>query len=214
MILFKNQMQSLIVSGKLPCTKDECATLAAIHLRIYELTYIKILEEEDEDLKKLHPRNSSKVKSENTEKIDSTTQADKKPDENTENIKEETQENKNTNETANETEKKELVTSKSLNQILNSSRSGSIVSHNPNINMPVLTNGGCESIFFYLKSCSCLSSQGSSRILTLKQLVSPSYTRSNDIMKIIKGKKNVYQRLLILIMSSSLRNIMLKYVRT
>ena len=41
-------MQNLIVSGKLPCTKDECATLAAIQLRIYELTQTEGSDEEKE----------------------------------------------------------------------------------------------------------------------------------------------------------------------
>ncbi len=35
----------LIVNGKLPCTKDESITLAAIQLRIYELNYTKTIEE-------------------------------------------------------------------------------------------------------------------------------------------------------------------------
>ncbi len=39
------QMQMLIVQGKLPCTKEESTTLAAIQLRIYELNYIKTIEE-------------------------------------------------------------------------------------------------------------------------------------------------------------------------
>ena len=39
------QMQMLIVHGKLPCTKEESTTLAAIQLRIYELSYIKTIEE-------------------------------------------------------------------------------------------------------------------------------------------------------------------------
>lgn len=44
-------MQNLIISGKLPCTKDECATLAALHLRIYELNYLNSLREEEEQEK-------------------------------------------------------------------------------------------------------------------------------------------------------------------
>jgi hypothetical protein len=53
-------MQHLIVSGKLPCTKEECATLAAIHLRIYELNYMKALEEEE---RKRHEKRMSSLKS-------------------------------------------------------------------------------------------------------------------------------------------------------
>ena len=39
-------MQNLIVNGNLHCTKQECAKLAAIQIRILELSYIKKFEEE------------------------------------------------------------------------------------------------------------------------------------------------------------------------
>jgi hypothetical protein len=51
-------MQHLIVSGKLPCSKDECAMLAALQLRIYELNYIRLMEEEEEKLIKIKAKKS------------------------------------------------------------------------------------------------------------------------------------------------------------
>lgn len=42
-------MQNLIVNGNLHCTKQECAKLAAIQLRIIELSYLKKLEEEERE---------------------------------------------------------------------------------------------------------------------------------------------------------------------
>lgn len=50
MVLFFYKLKTLILSGKLPCTVDECTSLAAIQLRIYELTCAN--ESEVDDLKK------------------------------------------------------------------------------------------------------------------------------------------------------------------
>jgi hypothetical protein len=50
-------MQSLILTGKLPCTKDEASTLGAIQLRIYELSYQSKAREEEYELRE---RESSK----------------------------------------------------------------------------------------------------------------------------------------------------------
>lgn len=42
-------MHALILSGRLPCTKDEASTLGAIQLRIYEIAFQRKCEEEQND---------------------------------------------------------------------------------------------------------------------------------------------------------------------
>lgn len=227
-------MQNLIVSGKLPSTKDECATLAALHLRVYELNYMRLLEEEEEKqqmkmnmaAKKSKDTTTSSIKMRNNNNKDNnnggeisvrmdvshdeTSNNNQKTTSNNNNVIEEeddeaaaaaavdsgqvaitTKTTKTTKTTTTQIEVIAASTTKSKDEvdgaIERSMKEGvrdSVVSIQ-SANLMLATNG-CESMFIYLKSCSCFSHHAASRILSLKQLVSPNYQRSNDIMKLIK----------------------------
>jgi hypothetical protein len=199
-------MQGLIVSGKLPCTKDECATLAAIQLRIYEISYMKSMEDEKTETSEEQPLNvkSSKNKSYVVTPINETTPLNSQNEDlsklaETENKTEDLLDIKLLNTPTDKSNEFNLIKeqdelnlkcddneSTRLNDRKESLVVSEFVMNDSNLNMPVLTNGGCESVFFYLKSCSCLSTHGSSRILSIKQLVPASYHNSNDMMKLIK----------------------------
>lgn len=259
-------MQHLITTGKLPCTKEECATLAAINLRIYELNYIKLLEEEEKKLQRKHEKRTNSQKSEfldesrkksaisspatpTTEiaehhhhqtttimqlKQQHSKDLDNKIVEEDENVIDES------NSTVQQQKHVTTVTETTMTQIKviaakkeisvsstemenKSSYVGTEVSSTCNAsgvnntgtannktaneangkqdgqnalnnlgtggNMLVLTNGGFESMIIYLKTCSCLSVSNSYKFITINKLISPSYQRSNDIIKLIKTKK-------------------------
>jgi hypothetical protein len=165
--------------GKLPSTKDECATLAAIQLRIYELAYyaeFKDKENEDplEDEFKLEIEPIRKH-SQSTNKYN----------------------NNNNNEAPkNNVLKRDESTFAQLNNILFSSRKESafyseylIDSANIPINRFILTNGCLESFYFYFRSCGCINSDSKSRILSVKHLVAPNYLHATDIIKLIKVRE-------------------------
>jgi hypothetical protein len=198
-------MQGLIVSGKLPCTKDECATLAAIQLRIYEILYIKNMEDEKTETSEEQPlqnkpnKNKSYVVTPINEisPLNSQNEGLSKLAE-TENKTEDLLDIKLFNNKPEKSTEFDLIKEQDELNLkcehdtsrLNGRKESLVVSefvvNDSSLNMPVLTNGGCESVFFYLKSCSCLSTHGSSRILSIKQLVPPNYQNSNDMMKLIK----------------------------
>ncbi len=242
-------MQHLIVSGRLPCTKDECATLAAINLRIYELNYIKMIEEEEE--KKLQRKNEKRMSSQKSEALAENRNKsaalnplaglvssrsaeasnlnesyipkpfDHKIIEEDENVSEEpslhattpiaeakytdsgetvsnngglaetkdrsvdTKDQQDLPPSPNLTETGDKPKTEAANQVM--SKSNEQLS---NMNLLVLTNGGWESFVIYLKTCSCVSNiHNSSRFITLNKLIAPNYQRSNDMMKLIKVKK-------------------------
>jgi len=239
-------MQTLIVSGKLPCTKDECATLAAIQLRVYELSYKRMIKEEHEERKSRKPscgqKDTTRVRANETTEATATENERKKSQE--KNLKERneavTQKTTTTEETkttqiikkkpkANEKSDAEVdeedeeeeedndETTKLSGKAKRTNKKNSSDKNNkqsvtecsttlPNadseyltndgltisssmIEMPILTNNSCDAIFFYLKSCSCFDTHAASRVLTIKQLVAPNYQRTNDMMKLIKDKK-------------------------
>ena len=172
-------MQNIIVNGKLPSTKDECATLAAIQLRIYELAYYAELKEREIDLSKCDMQQSEF-------KLD-IAPINKKASL--------SHNSKSNNETKNLVLKREESTFAQLNSALFNSRKDSTFfnefSLDPNNNIPlnskfILTNGCLESFYFYFKSCGCINSDENSRILSIKHLVAPSYQNSNEIIKLIK----------------------------
>ena len=214
-------MQSLIVSGKLPCTKEESCTLAAIQYRIYELAYMKLVDEEKEknELKQtsksatkkdeltatLPPKtdsvNEGFVETGDTKKVlniiqETPEETDKKTE-----IKSEPNKQLLLIDTGDEAAKIDADTlgkqcnhlvKEEINKLIRSMSETSklvekIISQDSiNLKMPILTNSTCESLFFLLKTCSCLSSQRAFRSLSIKQLVAPNYQRSNDIIKLIK----------------------------
>jgi hypothetical protein len=160
--------------GKLPSTKDECATLAAIQLRIYELAYYAEFKENDNehflenDFKlEIAPLRKSSYAPKSTN---------------------------NNNETSkNLVLKRDDSTFAQLNTALFSSRKESanyseclIDNKNAPLNNFILTNGCLESFYFYFKSCGCINSDIQSRILSIKHLVAPNYQHSTDIIKLIK----------------------------
>jgi len=193
-------MQNMIVSGRLHCSKQECAKLAAIQLRIIELSYLRKLEEEEKDSKKLdsesivHEKISIIELSHEMVKIKS------------EQEKLEDQKHKN--------EIKDKVNSLNATTALNTNNSNLIAKtaaikeeeeeeeentklfrskdfENDSIQQEkmlviILTNGRYESLKLYLESCSCLSKQKTAKTLDLKNLVHPNYKRSRDIIKLIE----------------------------
>jgi hypothetical protein len=193
-------MQNMIVSGRLHCSKQECAKLAAIQLRIIELSYLRKLEEEEKDSKKLdsesivHEKISIIELSHEMVKIKS------------EQEKLEDQNHKN--------EIKDKVNSLNATTALNTNNSNLIAKtaaikeeeeeeeentklfrskdfENDSIQQEkmlviILTNGRYESLKLYLESCSCLSKQKTAKTLDLKNLVHPNYKRSRDIIKLIE----------------------------
>ena len=174
-------MQNLIVSGKLPCTKDECATLAAIQLRIYELTQTEGSDEEkegelDSEAKKLKDT-ESKAELNIEAKIA---------------IKE--NEEGNQGDLTNKVEKVPFEMIKEESGLLKSI-SSNFSNKQTGMQSPVLVSGGWASLLFYMKSCSCFGGDRSLKVLTVKQLVSPIYKRSNDIIKLIKvrGSLPIYR---------------------
>jgi hypothetical protein len=176
------QMQSLIVSGKLPCTKEECASLAAIQLRVFEINYARLLHSNHEQRRlKREAKEAKATKSENKSTV--------------------TEENVNKAEVElavgeqnplldNNDDKKRGDEPKPIANVSNIGNQDVCLLAELAIgderNVPVLVNGPYESFMFFLKSCSCLSSEATKRVLTLKQLVAPGYHRSNDIVKLIK----------------------------
>lgn len=190
----------MIVSGRLHCSKQECAKLAAIQLRIIELSYLRKLEEEEKDSKKLdsesivHEKISIIELSHEMVKIKS------------EQEKLEDQNHKN--------EIKDKVNSLNATTALNTNNSNLIAKtaaikeeeeeeeentklfrskdfENDSIQQEkmlviILTNGRYESLKLYLESCSCLSKQKTAKTLDLKNLVHPNYKRSRDIIKLIE----------------------------
>lgn len=244
------KMQSLIVTGKLPSTKDECATLAALNLRIYELNYIRLMEEEEERRQmKLNALAAKKSKDTTGsfrcgggtpsgrgggggaggtgEDGETATRVDVSHDDLSNNnnntnlnrsshaIQEEDETAvpaaaKDDNSTAAtehaplattttttktttiEVFKKRASSAKAVSKDgastvnLTQPRDSLVSTQSGNLIMPVIVSNGCESMLIYLRSCSCLSSYGSARIISLGQLVSPNYQRSNDIIKLIK----------------------------
>jgi hypothetical protein len=283
-------MQRLIVDGKLPCTKEECATLAAIQLRIYELAYIKAHQEEKQKQKLNNQSNKStnnnNIIINNTNNNNNTNRDNLETNLNNQNSQIQNEINltcqttaqpmpaliygnnnktalniiqENTEETDKETSSVKLVqhsveekplkiksgqtdddqkpsasvvpplniesklenpvaitassttatsndnhnnndSSKQTNQLVKEEINKLISSMSEtsrlvdkilsqesiNLKLPMLSNGTCESIFYYIKSCSCLNVRESTRFLTIKQLVPPNYQRTNDIIKMIK----------------------------
>jgi hypothetical protein len=170
-------MQNLILMGKLPSTKDECATLAAIQLRIYELAYYaEFKDKENENLLE----DDFRLEIEPIRKFSQSTNKN----------------NNNNNEaTKNNVLKRDESTFAQLNNILFNSRKESafyseylIDSANIPINRFILTNGCLESFYFYFRSCGCINSDSKSRILSVKHLVAPNYLHATDIIKLIKVK--------------------------
>lgn len=225
-------MQNLIITGKLPSTKDECASLAALNLRIYELNYIRLMEEEEERRQmKLNAIAAKKRKDtacsfrrgtitpsrrggggldgetatrvdvshddlSNNNNFNRSSQAIQEEDETAAAVAAAgTGDNTlgttttTTKTTTIEVFKKRASSAKPVSKdgasTLLAQPRDSIVSTQSLI-MPVIVSNGCESMLIYLRSCSCLSSYGSARIISVGQLVSPNYQRSNDIIKLIK----------------------------
>lgn len=225
-------MRHLIVSGKLPCTKDECAMLAAIQWRLYELDYLKMLDDDkdrgterttvtSETAKQSRQKKSggrhvsalcssrgmvespsemSQISSTNHANGQSTSKFE--PSNAIEEVDEEALVDKEspkkqstpsvtaptkTTTTTTKTTTVQVI-KKKANDDKSSKRNSSIVTtlSQQGLNMPVLANNGCESMFIYLKSCSCFSYYPTSRIITLNKIVSSNYQRCNDIMKLIK----------------------------
>lgn len=234
-------MQNLIITGKLPSTKDECASLAALNLRIYELNYIRLMEEEEERRQMKLKAVAAKKSKDTTcsfrgatttmgrggEEAETATRMDVSHDELSNNnnfnrssqaIQEEDEtgavkdENSaaaaaataattgditlattttTTKTTTIEVFKKRASSAKAVSKdgasaVLAQPRDSLVSTQSDNLIMPVIVSNGCESMLIYLRSCSCLSSYGSARIISLGQLVSPNYQRSNDILKLIK----------------------------
>ena len=53
----------------------------------------------------------------------------------------------------------------------------------------LLTRNNYQSLFIYFKSCSCMKVPSKSKILNIKELVPPEYKHSNDVLKLIKAKR-------------------------
>lgn len=231
-------MQSLIITGKLPSTKDECATLAALNLRIYELSYMRMMEEEEERRRmKLAKKRSSRAAAaaaaggtesatpscslrhrresrrrgtdaETATRVDVSV-ANDEPSVNqrvSERIQEEDENEAEAEETA-PAATTTTTTKTTTIEVIKKKRSSSAASKPVLINlhhqrdslvsiqsqtliMPVIVSNGCESMLIYLRSCSCFSSHAAARIVSVGQLVSPNYQRSNDMLKLIKLKKD------------------------
>lgn len=232
-------MQSLIVNGKLPCTKEECATLGAIQFRIYELSYIRMIEIQAEKRKKKSTlskeissvtpvEESTKKETVQISSIDNIQkqaktlkQIDEKTEEVSQHEEKSLKESQSldianteakqqpvedeplktpTSEIESTIKQKNQIVKDEINKLIRSMSETSklvdkiISNESVNLKMPVLTNGAFESAFFYLKSCSCLSSQRALRLISIKQLVSPSYQRSSDIIKSIKSNLLIIAR--------------------
>ncbi len=198
-------MQNMIVSGRLHCSKQECAKLAAIQLRIIELSYLRKLEEEEKDSKKLISKQSIS-ESIVHEKISIIELSHEMVKIKSEQEKLEDQNHKN--------EIKDKVNSLNATTALNTNNSNLIAKtaaikeeeeeeeentklfrskdfENDSIQQEkmlviILTNGRYESLKLYLESCSCLSKQKTAKTLDLKNLVHPNYKRSRDIIKLIE----------------------------
>lgn len=231
-------MQSLIISGKLPSTKDECATLAALNLRIYELSYIRMMEEEEER-RRMKMAAAAAKKSKDTMGSfrvgggttqgggggagGDATRGDVSHDDEISNtntnfanrsnnaIQEEEEDEQQLH--ANENNQVTTTTKTTTIEVIKKKRSSSSAASKPlvivgkdgasvvnlaqprdslistqsaTLIMPVIVSNGCESMLIYLRSCSCFSTYAAARIVSVGQLVSPNYQRSNDMLKLIK----------------------------
>ncbi len=132
-------MLNMIISGKLPCNKDECTTLAAIQLRIHELNHFKSKEYSSDD------------------NIDKTN-----------------------------VELEVLITNNCSNNRKNILKK---LTSQKNGYPFLLTRNNYQSLLIYLKSCSCMKVSSKSKILNIKELVPPEYKHSNDVLKLIKAKR-------------------------
>ena len=193
-------MQNLIVTGKLPCTKEECATLAAINLRICELNYIRLLDEEEKRHQKKNENCNSLQRSEQLlldERKKSSEIIPPSPVINT---------NPNKIDEEDENESRRLASTEvnTSTENKNDSVIVAVVEEIPsaelyaNMNLLVLTNGGWESLLAYLRTCSCcvktaeMRATPSSKFLAVSKLIAPVYqqrTAAHDIMKMIRAKK-------------------------
>jgi hypothetical protein len=203
-------MQNLIVNGNLHCTKQECAKLAAIQIRIIELSYIKKFEEERVK-KELEDQNeatsssttsdSSNVNVNDNDKKQSIIEMTqelvkiKTEQEKQEDLKLRTEfvapteiRNIDTIKEENECERSNFqkLDEKSIKQSENLD--------NNKLFVIILTNGQYESLKLYLESCSCLNKQKTAKTLDLKNLVHPNYKRSRDIIKLIENEKELLSK--------------------
>ncbi|CAF0890793.1 unnamed protein product [Brachionus calyciflorus] len=191
-------MQNLIVTSKLPCSKEESATLAAINLRILEINFIKSMTESNTSLNEnqkehliLHTNNTNNNNSIiQSEEISRVSYSMYKTNENENIILEEDEGDLTSKTSKNKTPNDETNTNNDKKTSIVTNLSITIPEQLPNIETPILINNGFESFFLYLKSCSCLDNETKPKFLTLNQLVPPCYQRSSDIIKLIKSKKD------------------------
>jgi hypothetical protein len=205
-------MQKLIITGKLPCTKEECATLASIELRILELYYSKIITEEEEeegnnDNNSLNTDGIIKNK-EDIEELNKKSTKKEEEEDKTIKLKDhktlelielkpiiESKEDKEAETLNNEDPKPEgddiLPKTKIIKHRSISTMSNYNLKTNKNKNkMPVLSRGTNETLYFYIRSCSCFNyTRTIPRVISLKHLVSPNYKKAKDMMKLIKNQK-------------------------
>ena len=189
-------MQNMIVTGRLHCTKQECAKLAAIQLRIIELSYLHKLEEEKDSEKLISKQPTSEAIF--TEKISIIELSHEMVK-----IKSEQEKLEDLKHKSELADKVNSLNTNSLNQVAktaaikeedkeeNSKLLKSKDFENDSIQQEnmlviILTNGRYESLKIYLESCSCLSKHKTAKTLDLKNLVHPNYKRSRDIIKLIE----------------------------
>lgn len=181
--LFDFKMQSMIISGKLPCSKDESVTLAALSLRIFEINLFKKIN----DLKSQNQfqKENLREEKEQNEDISRVSYSNYISNNNdcVKNIIEEEKEIDLISKTSKIKDKKSK-NKESLGTNI------SVISTDliPSIDIPILKKNGVESILLCFKKCAFTNNE--SKFIFLNQLVPPCYHRSSDIIKSIKNKKD------------------------
>lgn len=170
----------MIISGKLPCSKDESATLAALNLRIFEINLIKRMNDLEAQTQ-IRKENLIKENEQNEEisRVSYSNYVNSNNIEFKKNVIEE--------------EEIDLIsrTSKTKNNKNRESLATNISVHStdliPSMDIQVLKKNGFENIYLCFKKCGFRKNE--TKFIALNQLVPPCYQRSSDIIKSIKSKK-------------------------
>ncbi|RNA40782.1 1-phosphatidylinositol 4-5-bisphosphate phosphodiesterase epsilon-1 [Brachionus plicatilis] len=171
----------MIISGKLPCSKDESATLAALNLRIFEINLIKM----SDNVKSPSEHQNQNLPQENVQNEDISRVSYSNYPNNTNNNNND--DNKNIIEEEEEADlaPKEAVDAKKSSLL--TSVSVPLAERIATTDVPILKKNGLQNLLLCFKSCASASNQ--TKFMTLNQLVAPCYHRSSDIIKLIKAKK-------------------------
>lgn len=164
-------MQNIIITGKLPCTIEECTTLAAIQLRIYELENKIDSLDSFEDLMSTN----NKIKINNND-------------------------NKNVSTSSNNLILKDqsfdLTTND--NYLTTTNNNVVVITTTPTVSTNNNTNNSSNnnnnnSKYCFMNICNCISKDNSNKklLLSKKELVSPDYQKTNNVMKMIKVHINI-----------------------